>query len=121
MSAPTVDVVIPTIARASLRTLLVALAHGEGPWPAHVFVVDDRRDIEPAIAMGAVPNAFAERVVVLRSEGRGPAAARNVGWRASRADCRSPSLHQRLGSARDRRDFPLPQRAGPPLRPCLSR
>ena len=36
------DVVIPTIGRASLETLLRALAEGDGPAPGAVIVVDDR-------------------------------------------------------------------------------
>jgi histidinol-phosphate phosphatase family protein len=51
-----------------------------------VFVVDDRRDADGPLALGDVPSPIGERVVVLRGGGRGPAAARNVGWRASSAD-----------------------------------
>lgn len=53
----TCDVVVPTVGRASLGRLLATLAS----FPGRVIVVEDR-------------------------ERRGPAAARNVGWRASEAD-----------------------------------
>jgi cellulose synthase/poly-beta-1,6-N-acetylglucosamine synthase-like glycosyltransferase len=70
-------VVIPTVGRPSLRAVLAALAEGIGPAPAEVVVVDDRPALGPALAGGRWPP-----VRVLRSGGRGPAAARNVGWRA---------------------------------------
>jgi HAD superfamily hydrolase (TIGR01662 family) len=84
----TCDVVIPTTGRASLARLLDALAAQPDPLPGRVWLVDDRpaattAPLTPHIeARGAV----VERVAVLRSGGRGPAAARNVGWRASQAD-----------------------------------
>lgn len=53
------EVVIPTVGRPSLLTLLDSLAAAGDPQPAVVHVVDGR--------------------------GRGPAAARNVGWRAASA------------------------------------
>lgn len=71
-------IVIPTVGRDSLRRLLIALEQGSGPGPAEVVVVDDRP--RPATELpvgGGLP------VRVLRSGGRGPAAARNVGWRAA--------------------------------------
>ena len=55
----TFDVVIPTLGRPSLGRLLHALADSAGPRPNAIFVVPGRD---------------------------GPAAARNAGWRASRAD-----------------------------------
>jgi histidinol-phosphate phosphatase family protein len=73
MSHPIAAVVVPTVGRPSLHRLLHALAGGVGPRPAEIIVVDDRRHGGPL----AVPAA----VRVLRSHGRGPAAARNVGWR----------------------------------------
>lgn len=73
-------IVVPTIGRESLRRLLVALERGSGPTPAEVVVVDDRPDPTTFLP---VPAGFPVRV--LRSGGRGPAAARNVGWRASKA------------------------------------
>ncbi|MBV9011802.1 MAG: HAD-IIIA family hydrolase [Pseudonocardiales bacterium] len=74
-------VVIPTIGRPSLGVLLAQLAkshHNVGP--SRVVVVDDR-----PVGCGQalqVPDGGV-LVRVLRSGGRGPAAARNVGWRAA--------------------------------------
>lgn len=86
----TVDyaVVIPTIGRPSLQRLLRALADGMGPAPAEVVVVDDRSALthsrlgHPPLEIP--PADFPIRVV--RSGGRGPAAARNVGWRTADAE-----------------------------------
>ncbi|OBG61770.1 HAD-IIIA family hydrolase [Mycobacterium sp. E3339] len=72
-------IVIPTVGRESLRRLLIALRRGSGAAPAEVVVVDDRP--RPATSL-PVPGDMPVRV--LRSGGRGPAAARNVGWRATR-------------------------------------
>ncbi|MEU9887779.1 glycosyltransferase [Sphaerisporangium sp. NPDC051011] len=66
-----ITVVIPTIGRRSLRRLLAAL----GP-DVDTIVVDDRPRFCPSLA---VP----PHVRVLRTGGRGPAAARNAGWRAA--------------------------------------
>jgi HAD superfamily hydrolase (TIGR01662 family) len=72
------SVVVPTIGRPSLRVLLDSLA-GQNPPPAEVVVVDDRpgAPAEPVVDDAPLP------VRVLRSGGRGPAAARNAGWRAT--------------------------------------
>jgi histidinol-phosphate phosphatase family protein len=82
-----VDVVVPTAGRASLGRMLGALAAGDGPLPDRVIVVDDRRagDGRPP-GVEAAPGWVADRLHVVRSGGRGPAAARNAGWRASGAD-----------------------------------
>lgn len=80
-SPHTVDytVVVPTIGRPSLGNLLEALASGDGPNPNSVLLVDDRPAPDGALPMGRwVPSPQ-----ILRSYGRGPAAARNVGWRAA--------------------------------------
>ncbi|MBW0010635.1 MAG: glycosyltransferase, partial [Pseudonocardiales bacterium] len=81
-------VVIPTIGRPSLHVLLARLVSGDAELqragdehsrsPA-ILVVDDR----PA---PTEPLAVSTPVRVLRSGGRGPAAARNVGWRAVDTD-----------------------------------
>lgn len=71
-------VVIPTTGRANLAELLGALDAADGPPPAEVIVVDDRPD-GPALALP--PTRLPLRC--LRSHGRGPAAARNTGWRAA--------------------------------------
>ena len=73
------DVVVPTVGRASLTRLLDALLDGSGPRPARVVLVDDR--VDPSRAPDR-RSAARDGVVVLPSGGRGPAAARNVGWRA---------------------------------------
>jgi histidinol-phosphate phosphatase family protein len=68
----TFSIVIPSVGRPSLRRLLDALAASAGPRPQRVVVVDDS-------PTGAIEVDGAD---VLRSGGRGPAAARNAGWRA---------------------------------------
>ena len=89
MRSPDVDVVIPSVGRAALARCLDALAAAGGP-PAGgcVIVVDDRRAAGAGelVARDAVPPALAGRVRVVRSGGRGPAAARNAGWRACRRE-----------------------------------
>jgi hypothetical protein len=90
------DIVVPTIGRASLRSLLEALsrqfdAAPDGSRPARVIVVDDRaRPDGPLLGPTAPDGAEAGRsrasVDVVRSGGRGPAAARNLGWRSSNAE-----------------------------------
>ncbi|MBA8824863.1 hypothetical protein FHX42_002210 [Saccharopolyspora lacisalsi] len=70
-------VVVPTTGRATLGELLAALP--SSPPPEEVVVVDDRpgeRD-ELLLPDGTVS------MRVLSSGGRGPAGARNVGWRAA--------------------------------------
>ncbi|HEU5129038.1 MAG TPA: HAD-IIIA family hydrolase [Glycomyces sp.] len=77
MSAYTV--VVPTIARTSLRTLLLALAAAKGPEPRRLILVDDRPRPGRLRRLPDLPFPCE----VLRSYGRGPAAARNLGWRAA--------------------------------------
>ncbi len=72
MSA-SVDVVVPTLGRPSLRRLLDSLAAARGPAPGRVILVDDRSDRRGAL-LPAVPPALAGRVVVLPGGARGPAA-----------------------------------------------
>ena len=80
-------VVIPTVGRPTLDAVLRALAASRGPSPEQVVVVDDRRDVPAgdtlgtrvAVAAGNLP------VQLVRGPGRGPAAARNAGWRRVRA------------------------------------
>jgi histidinol-phosphate phosphatase family protein len=72
------DVVIPTIGRASLETLLRALADSDGPAPGAVIVVDDRPRCELARPL-PLPRGLALPLYVVCTGGRGPAAARNAG------------------------------------------
>jgi hypothetical protein len=69
-----VDVVVPTVGRASLGALLADLVAEVDP---HSVVVVDDRPAGGALEALQVPDA----VAVVRSGGRGPAAARNAGWR----------------------------------------
>ncbi|WP_067500551.1 glycosyltransferase family 2 protein [Actinoplanes sp. TFC3] len=74
-----VSVVIPTVGRPSLTALLTALAAAEpAPVPVEFLVVDDRPDPTPLLAL---PPGI--EVKVLTGHAAGPAAARNVGWRAA--------------------------------------
>ena len=79
------DIVVPTIGRASLATLLQALAEAAGPPPERIILVDDRRRATTPLVAN-VPRALAPRVSVVAGRGAGPAAARNVGWRAAAAE-----------------------------------
>ncbi len=73
-----VTAVVPTQGRPSLERLLRSLAGQGEEAPEKIVVVDDRaRPERPLPVPDGVP------VTVLRSGGRGPAAARNVGWRAT--------------------------------------
>jgi hypothetical protein len=81
---PTVDVVIPTVGRRTLAVLLDRLA-GDAHHLGSVVVVDDRRGPVPDDLATRVPPALRRQVSVVRTGGRGPAAARNAGWRATTA------------------------------------
>ncbi|MEV4478352.1 glycosyltransferase family 2 protein [Micromonospora coxensis] len=77
-----ISIVVPTVGRPSLTVLLDALAPQLAELPdAEILLVDDRRDPsgEPD-----VPAALSGYAKVLTGRGAGPAAARNVGWRAAR-------------------------------------
>lgn len=71
---------IPTLGRESLATLLDTLAGAEGPRPDRILVVDDRKDRKRPLEGLSHPG-----VKVIAGEASGPAAARNVGWRAAEA------------------------------------
>ena len=85
---PSWAVVVPTVGRPSLHALLTDLAaqpfgeHG----PDQVVVVDDRPldQDAPVVLPGA--DRGAPRTALVRTGGRGPAAARNAGWRSVRTD-----------------------------------
>lgn len=87
-AAPTTyAVVVPSMGRPSLQRLLDTLSaqdvDAEHPGPLEVVVVDDRPgDVEPL--RPGVPGTVAWTVRTVRGYGRGPAAARNRGWRAAR-------------------------------------
>jgi histidinol-phosphate phosphatase family protein len=81
---PRVDIVVPSAGRPSLHRLLEALAACEGPPPGRVLVVDDRRRRLRPLLEGHLPEVAP--VTVLPGMARGPAAARNLGWRAARAE-----------------------------------
>ncbi|HEY8480438.1 MAG TPA: HAD-IIIA family hydrolase [Spirillospora sp.] len=87
------SIVIPTIGRESLRLTLDALLAdlSGGPWHAphgappairEIIVVDDRPAPGRPLPL-PVTAPDGPRVRVVRSGGRGPAAARNAGWRAA--------------------------------------
>src|SRR4051812_17973641 len=80
---PVTTVVIPTVGRDSLLTLLERLAEQSTPVCAPVLLVDDRH---PAGTLA--PPAWLDDLpfdtTVLSSGGQGPAAARNLGWRHAR-------------------------------------
>jgi len=70
-------VVIPTIGRPGLSQL-VANVDGD-PAPSCIVVADDRRAAAAELDLPAT----AAPLIVVRTHGRGPAAARNAGWRAA--------------------------------------
>ncbi len=88
-ATPAVCVVIPTIGRPSLLVTLESLARAEGPRPSRLVVVDDRPPgaDRPALDVTLVEGWLRDRLLLVRSGGRGPAAARNVGWRAGATGC----------------------------------
>lgn len=79
-----VSVVVPTLGRSSLDTLLAALAPVDGvlPLPMELILVDDRSDRSAPLV--EVPAALTAVTRVLPGRAAGPAAARNAGWRAAR-------------------------------------
>ncbi|MFI7407385.1 glycosyltransferase family 2 protein [Streptomyces sp. NPDC049627] len=79
--APAYSVVVPTIGRPCLADCLRALAAATGHPPDEVVVVDDRPDLTGPLPLDAADGL---RVRTLRTAGRGPAAARNAGWRTVR-------------------------------------
>lgn len=81
-SPPDYVVVIPTLGRPSLQACLDAFADAHGPLPRQIVLVDDRRDT-PDPLPAHIPAALADRTVIVTLEGRGPASARNAGWRAA--------------------------------------
>ncbi|MFD8804205.1 glycosyltransferase family 2 protein [Streptomyces sp. NPDC059597] len=80
-AAPAYTIVVPTIGRACLADCLRALdaATAHHP-PEEVVVVDDRPAPGAPLPLDAA-GRLRGRVRVLGTGGRGPAAARNTGWR----------------------------------------
>jgi glycosyltransferase involved in cell wall biosynthesis len=79
------DIVIPTIGRPSLATLLRALDRQGGRLPERLLLVDDRAGPSTALAIPALSPGLRSRLEIVRSGANGPAAARNAGWRAGTA------------------------------------
>ncbi|QFY10670.1 glycosyltransferase [Nonomuraea phyllanthi] len=74
-----ITVVIPTVGRSTLRDTLAAIGTG-----VPVVVVDDTPDAALSLPDHIRPDHIRpDQVRVVRSGGRGPAAARNAGWRAA--------------------------------------
>src|SRR3954453_11441702 len=81
-----IDLVVPTIGRLSLDVLLSSLSWSVDPQRVTITIVDDRpADAAPLWVRPSDLGVFASCVRVRRSGGRGPAAARNRGWRAGEA------------------------------------
>ncbi|MGW3096325.1 glycosyltransferase family 2 protein [Streptomyces sp. NPDC001102] len=80
-AAPAYSVVVPTIGRPCLADCLRTLAAAADHPPQEVVVVDDRPESDGPLPLEA---AGTLRPRVLRTAGRGPAAARNAGWRTVR-------------------------------------
>ena len=88
--SPRYDVVVPTAGRPELARLLTALAEQRGPAPERVIVVDDRRGTSATVPgegleLGPAAKELGQALELVRGAGRGPAAARNAGWRRGRA------------------------------------
>jgi HAD superfamily hydrolase (TIGR01662 family) len=78
VTPPRFAIVVPTVGRQSLAMLLQTLAAAEGPLPERLVIVDDRPAPGPR---PEVPARLSDATTFQHSGGRGPAAARNVGWR----------------------------------------
>ncbi|BCB78621.1 glycosyltransferase [Phytohabitans flavus] len=75
-----ISIVVPTVGRPSLATLLERLAPSTSDG-AEILVVDDRPDRVGELSLPAGLDAYPK---LLAGRGLGPAAARNTGWRAAR-------------------------------------
>jgi HAD superfamily hydrolase (TIGR01662 family) len=84
--APLTSVVVPSVGRPSLRTLLEALATGTEPVPGPVVVIDDRPDPDAPDLAEQLAGLDLPDLRVVRSGGGGPARARNIGWRHTRTE-----------------------------------
>jgi histidinol-phosphate phosphatase family protein len=79
------ELVVPTVGRASLRDLLTSLQDGVGPRPSRVVLVHDVAEGHPADLDRLTSGFDLAPLMVVRSGGRGPATARNHGWRQVRS------------------------------------
>ena len=84
MSGARFDIVIPTVGRPSLGALLASLERSSGPVPGRILVVNDNPQGPPPVLPPA--GRLTGLLDVVPGAGRGPAAARNAGWRASNAE-----------------------------------
>ena len=89
MNPASYAVIIPTIGRPCLQACLDALSGAiktaTGPDElAQVVLADDRKHTPEPLPV-RLPGPLADRTTVVTLEGRGPAAARNAGWRAAPA------------------------------------
>jgi glycosyltransferase involved in cell wall biosynthesis len=78
--APAYTVVVPTIGRPCLAACLRALAAADGHPPHEVVLVDDRPTPDGDLPLESA-GVLLDRIRTLRTCGKGPAAARNAGWR----------------------------------------
>lgn len=88
MSAePTISIVVPTFDRADeLPALIASLEQQRAPFPFEVVIVNDGSRDDSGVTLGRLVAASALSLVVVRLDSnRGPAAARNVGWRRAAA------------------------------------
>jgi Glycosyl transferase family 2 len=72
-------VVVPTVGRPTLQACVDALAAAGDPAPRQLVLADDRRQPSGPLPV-VLPVSLADRASVVSVEGRGAAAARNVGW-----------------------------------------
>jgi histidinol-phosphate phosphatase family protein len=79
------DVLIPTVGRASLATLLEAIERSRGPLPDRVVIADDRSSPDVPLPVPLL-DRIGERIEVVRTGGGGPAAARNAGMERCRSE-----------------------------------
>jgi cellulose synthase/poly-beta-1,6-N-acetylglucosamine synthase-like glycosyltransferase len=82
-----VSIVVPTLARPSLDALLAGLAAQaaqSSPQPVELILVDDRPPAARTEPLPAPTGPLAAVTKVVTGRARGPAAARNTGWRSAR-------------------------------------
>lgn len=82
----TIDIVVPSIGRTTLKTLFASIARAAPNFSGTIFVVDDRAHPGEALDFGNLDPSLSRRIEVIPGGGNGPAAARNAGWRRSRAE-----------------------------------